>query len=252
MKLTDIKDKIDTYFDNISPEEFYKILIKYHMRTSFKGTINGKEFTNIQDYNAEMQRLIAAGEHINAHADTQTIETPDDNSFLFPGFAQCTSISQLTDDFIDVALSFEPDEFTSEVNNLLHEKIIPAINKMTSDQITRYKNLVAGILGYLSGLAKDSDKKAEATITRLQAIEKELEELKQIADMESDRKAIIEFVTSLYESIDDTITARGNVAMIPQPCTCTGDPAGPQGLCETPGENYIEEIKAKARALFGL
>ena len=256
MKLADIKDKIDAYFDNIDSEEFFKTLIKYHMRTQFKGTINGKEFTRVQDYNAEMQRLIAAGEPINAHTDTQTIEEPqNDNSFLFPGFAHCTSVSDLNADFIDAALELEPDQFVADVNKLLHERIIPTINgKLPTEALEKYKELVAGILRYLEGLAQDSDRRAEQTVARLQAIEKELEDLKTEAELESDRKAIIDFVTNLYTNIDEAITARGMVAEVPQPIDnpngdLVGEP-GPVGC--TAGDAYIANIQAKARALFGL
>lgn len=252
MKLADVKDKIDAYFDNITPEEFFQTLIKYHMRTSFKGTINGKDFDNVQDYNTEMQRLIALGEPINAHADTCSIEAPEDNSFLFPGFAQCASINHLTDEFINAALNFKPNEFANDVNNLLHNRILPTIDKMPVQQLNQYAGLVDAILDYIDGLAKASDERAEKTINRLTEIEKELGELKNEANTESDRKAVIDFVSSLYASIKKAIDARGNVAQAPAPI----DPdCGCQGCqCETtaPGAEYLESIKTKARQLFGL
>ena len=265
MKLSDVKAKIDAYFDNITPEEFLNTLIKYHMRTQFKGTINGKEFTNVQDYNTEMQRLIAAGEPINAHADTQTIQEPqNDNSFLFPGFAQCESVNKLSEEFIDVALGLDPDEFACQVNDLLHNRILPAIEKMTPTQIGKYKDIVAGILSFLGKLAVESDAKAEVVVKRLEEIEQELADLKLASEHESDRKAVIDFVTSLYESIDKAVNTR----IVPMAEVITpqradqGDPAGPQGQpgcpCEctrgiaNPGCDYIEGIKEKARKLFGL
>lgn len=253
MKLADVKDKIDAYFDNITPEEFFQTLIKYHMRTSFKGTINGKDFDNVQDYNAEMQRLIALGEPISAHADTRSIEAPEDNSFLFPGFAQCTSINHLTDEFINAALNFNPKEFANDVNNLLHNRILPAIDKMPVKQLEQYAGMVDSILGYIEGLGKASDERAEQTINRLTEIEKELQDLKTEANAESDRKAVIDFVSSLYASIKKAIDARGNVAQVPEPITGT-DCACPECRCETaaPGVEYLESIKTKARQLFGL
>lgn len=255
MKLSNVKAKIDSYFDNISPEEFYKTLIKYHMRTVFKGTINGKDFDNVQDYNAEMQRLIASGEPINAHANTQTVESnSSDNSFLFPGFAHCTGINSLNDDFISAALEFDPDKFAADVNNLLHERILPAIEKMPTEALGRYKELVTGILGYLNELASASEKTAMDTVARLEEIEKELATLNKFATKEQDRKAVIDFVASLYESINGAISARGNVAVVPQPCNGHQDPAGPRGEAGVPcpGKEYLEDIKTKARALFGL
>ena len=250
MKLADVKDKIDAYFDNITPEEFFKTLIKYHMRTSFKGTINGQEFDNVQAYNAEMQRLIALGEPINAHADTRSIEAPEDKSYLFPGFAQCTSINHLTDEFISAALNFNPDQFAKEVNSLLHDKILPEIEKMPIDKLACYGDMVHGILEYLEKLAKASDDRAEQAINRLTEIEKELETLRNEANAESDRKAVIDFVTSLYDNIRQAISARGNVVQEPAPIEpCNG------GTCTAPvapGAEYLETIKTKARQLFGL
>lgn len=250
MKLLDVKDKIDSYFDNISSEEFYKTLIKYHMRTSFKGIINGKEFDNVRDYNAEMQRLIAEGGDIDAHADTRTIETPD-NSFLFPGFAQCESVNQLTDEFINAALdAFDPDEFAASVNNLLHDRILPEIDNMPKDATDKYKAIVASILEYLHKLAAESDAKSAPIVKRLQEIEQELSELSRASEMESDRKSVIDFVTSLYENINRAIDVHNSNFVQPH---C--DPAEPK--CEgmaigSPGTNYLEGIKAKAHALFGL
>mgnify|MGYP006908820113 CR=1 FL=1 len=41
----------------------------------FKGVINGKEFDNVQDYNAEMHRLIDAGErNISASSNSQIVD----------------------------------------------------------------------------------------------------------------------------------------------------------------------------------
>lgn len=214
------------------------------MKTSFKGTINGKEFDNVQDYNAEMQRLIAEGQPINAHADTRTVEELD-NSFLFPGFAQCENVDKLNDDFIDAALELDPDKFIDQVNGLLHDRIIPAINEMPETTISKYSDLVDGILNYLEGLATESDARAEQTTKRLQAIEKELAEIKTKAEVESDRKAVIDFVTNVYNGIADAIDARSGENNTPKPC---------EGDCNpnSPGADYIDVIKRKARELFGL
>ena len=235
------------------------------MRTQFKGTINGKEFDNVQDYNAEMQRLIAAGESINAHADTQTIETPaNDTSFLFPGFAQCESIGKLTEEFIDVALGFEPDKFAAQVNDLLHDRILPTIARLSKEDLDNYGELVGGIRKYLADLAQDSDLRAEQTVRRLEAIEAELQELNTQSNKEADRKAVIDFVASLYENIDKAISTQGNVAQVPQDIPGHTDPAGEPGQegcahqkectqgIANPGEDYINRIRTKARQLFGI
>ena len=44
----------------------------------FKGTINGVEFNNVQEYNAEMTRLINEGKDVNASSQT-TIENVEEN-----------------------------------------------------------------------------------------------------------------------------------------------------------------------------
>ena len=43
----------------------------------FKGVINDKEFDNVQDYNAEMSRLLGTGEMINASSSTSVAEESD-------------------------------------------------------------------------------------------------------------------------------------------------------------------------------
>lgn len=45
----------------------------------FKGIINGKEFDNVQDYNAEMNRLLSSGEtNISASSSTSVVDEPVD------------------------------------------------------------------------------------------------------------------------------------------------------------------------------
>lgn len=48
-------------------------------KITFKGTINGKEFDNVQDYNAEMNSLFSAGEtNITASSSTTVTEEPEE------------------------------------------------------------------------------------------------------------------------------------------------------------------------------
>lgn len=214
------------------------------MKTAFTGTINGKEFDNVQDYNTEMQRCIAEGKSINAHAHTKTVDASDD-SFLFPGFAQCESLGTLNDAFIDVALSLDSGEFVRSVNDLLHDRILPEVAQMPEEQLSKYDEIVNGILKYLDDIAAKSNDRAEQTIKRLQEIEKELDELKKTADDEFDRKSVIDFVASLYNSIADAISVRKIDTPAPKDedkCQC----------CSDKYTQGIEGIKAKARELFGL
>ena len=45
----------------------------------FKGVINDKEFDNVQDYNAEMNRLLSGGEtNISASSSTRVVDEPTD------------------------------------------------------------------------------------------------------------------------------------------------------------------------------
>lgn len=262
MKLSDVKAKIDDYFDNITLEEFYKTLIKYHMRTVFKGTINGQEFDNVQAYNAEIQRLIAAGENINATTHTEAAPELADNSFLLPGFAQCTGTDQLTDEFITEALKLDPDQFAKDVNELFHTKIVPTIAGMDRETLTKYAGIIEDIRGYLAGLAKESDEKANKFVTRLQEIEAELQDLRTQAAEEEDRKAVIDFVDSLYDSIEQLVRMHGIVADVDgcghqDPAGEPGEPGCPCDECRcldgpSAGSAYMEDIRNKARALFGL
>lgn len=266
MKLMDVKDKIDSYFDNITPEEFYKTLIKYHMRTVFEGTINGRKFDNIQAYNAEMQRLIAAGEPVQASTCTKAAPEVVDTSFLFPGFAQCENSKNLTKEFIDAALECEPNKFIQQVNGLFHDKIKPAIGQMNKEQLDQYLGTVKDIRKFLEGCTKESEEIANKIVDRLNEINKDLEKLQHQADMESDRRSVIDFVSSLYEAIDKAVAWAGG-QLEPEPksveiCTCQpgdaccacGDPAGPQGEkgIVTPGAGYLETIRSRARNLFSI
>lgn len=44
----------------------------------FKGTINGKEFDNVQDYNNEMTKLISEGSSVEAHSQTNIVNDEED------------------------------------------------------------------------------------------------------------------------------------------------------------------------------
>ena len=54
------------------------------MKTIFCGEINGKKFDNVQDYNAEMNRLLALGEAIDAHSHTETAKTEPKTKGMYP------------------------------------------------------------------------------------------------------------------------------------------------------------------------
>ena len=261
MKLSDVKDKIDAYFDNISPEEFYKTLIKYHMRTVFKGIVNGQEFDNVNDYNAEVQRCLAAGVGITAESHTDVAPEVQDTTFLFPGFAHCPDINSLNEDFIDSALALEANQFMADVNNLFHDRIKPAINGMNDQAIGEYKGMVTEIRKYLDKLAAESNNRTQAALNRLQELEDEINKLSDLSDQEEARKSVIDFVSSLYDSISKAIDFRApqTQVVVPGvagcPCGCghqdpAGDP-GEKGIVN-PGEQYIADIQAKARSLFGL
>lgn len=230
------------------------------MRTVFKGVVNGQEFDNVNDYNAAVQRCLAAGEQITAESHTNVAPEVQDTTFLFPGFAHCPNIDSLNDDFIQSALALEANQFMIDVNDLFHDRIKPAIENMTDDGIKEYKGIVTHIREYLNKLTGESVRKTESIIKRLQELEKEIEDLGKESDQEEARKAVIDFVTSLYESIDKAIDFRTPrkeqiVQAVPGiagcPCTCSAGEKGEKGIVN-PGEDYIANIQAKARALFGL
>lgn len=228
------------------------------MRTIFKGTVNGQTFDNVQDYNAEIQKCLANGTSINAESHTETAPEVADTNFLFPGFAHCKDIASLDDKFIDGALQLEADQFINDVSALFHDRIKPAIEEMPKEKLSLYKNLVAGIRKYLDELANKSMEKTAGITKRLQEIEDEIETLREENDVEEARKSVIDFVSDLYEDIAGAIeyfTPR-MIQCVPGVAGCACDTIDPEpetkNTTPTTGAQYIEDIKAKARKLFGL
>lgn len=237
-------------------------------KTIFEGTVNGVTYDNVQDYNEAINRAVAAGQPINASSNTSTVDdiTETDNAAgndisLFPGFAHCSSLDGLNNDFIPAGLEIPAKEFEDSINQLFNEKIIPAVAKMNKTQAERYKVIVEGIMRHLGDTARDYEQFGQQIDARLAKLNTEIGQLAKKAQCAVEENRIVQSTAALYNDINETVSARIE-ALNQQPVEMGHkDPVGPKGACGRCGsdscccnrdaDSYIENVRKLVQTIFG-
>ena len=176
----------------------------------FKGTINGVEFNNVQEYNAEMTRLINEGRDVNASSQT-TIENVEeiDNSCdsnavpvrMLPGFDIPTV--HYINNYIgeDTADNVEYVGNTEEDLTNLYPLIVEKLGQMDQAALENYYKDVTGTLSKIN-----TDK--DSTVKALAHVEKELDNLETKWQVLDDSNDLIDVYHKFYAQVKDAIENR--------------------------------------------
>lgn len=135
------------------------------MKTVFKGTINGKEFNNVEEYNKEMRELLSKGESINASSSTQVVNetgagTPTANIEEKIQETQKENIEEYMlpyfDDpefhYLDDTISDDENENSKIINDIINnltvakENILETLENMTLADIKEYAKTINNVL----------------------------------------------------------------------------------------------------------
>lgn len=135
----------------------------------FKGTINGKEFDNVSDYNNEWERILSEGEtNICAYTETKSVDDEDKP-------IECESASKKTEEAIDTC-PFNPSDYfpffdgcstdyyldylasyDNELNDRNYQRVSEQLNSKLSELKKRINNNdvdTVDILGMLNRIAR--------------------------------------------------------------------------------------------------
>ena len=178
----------------------------------FKGTINGIEFDNVQEYNAEMTRLINEGKNVDASSQT-TIENVDEanNSCdsnaapvrMLPGF-DLPNVhyinNYINEDTVD---NMEYVDRTEENLANIYPRIVEKLEQMDQAALENYHKDVTGTL---SKINTDRD----STIKALANVEKEMDNLETKWQILDDSGDLIDVYRKFYAQVKDAIENRLN------------------------------------------
>lgn len=176
----------------------------------FKGTINGVEFNNVQEYNAEMTRLINEGKDVNASSQT-TIENVEENVNscdsiatpvrMLPGF-DIPNVHYINN-YIGEDTS-DNMEYVDETEENLANNYPRIVEKLEQMDQAALENYHKDVTGTLSKITTDKDSTAKA----LANVEKEIEDLETKWQILDDSSDLIDVYHKFYAQVKDAIESR--------------------------------------------
>lgn len=181
-------------------------------KTVFKGTINGQEFDNVQDYNAKMGQLLAEGSPIDAHADTSTIETECRATRkvavadLLPGTEKGEMGNAPYGSFSSA------EDVRTQLVDKYHNIIVPVINDMDEDDLRHYREDVSRILQKIvndldavQSELKENNEELESIGKKAIDLLKSMRTAQKVASDLKYNKGIVNVYIDLYDSIQRRI-----------------------------------------------
>ena len=165
-------------------------------KTIFKGTINGKEFTTVQDYNQEIMKLQAEGKSFNASSNTQVVEVVDKcegkcdcedkcdcnceiPALLLPGFAD-PSKSYM--DFERGVTEWEQVEAFAKSQ----------VDEMCLCKLNKYAEAIEAIIDKLSSDMELNENAAKSLDDKIEALNEQIAKLTFEVDKIQEKKDAIE------------------------------------------------------------
>lgn len=185
------------------------------MKTVFKGTINGKEFNSVEEYNKEMRELLSKGESINASSSTQVVNeegagTPniEEKNSRSSGEESLEDSEEYTcmlpyfDDpefhYLDDTISDDENENSKVLNDIINdltaakEDILEVMDDMTLADIKEYAKSLNNVL---AKIGSDNTLNQEAINIIDERIAKHSEEIAKLQNelnkFRNDRKALV-------------------------------------------------------------
>ena len=156
------------------------------LKTIFKGTINGKEFDNVKDYNAEMTRLINANETVDAKSETRMVEVCETcnceecncDKQPIEHEDECVNMLPFCDSpaYLDKLVSIcsnTNNQNLADMEEFLNNHIGKIVKRMDKFDVNQLNNYAKDIKKVLGQLQTDSNKTSEC----LDKIEEKIDEL---------------------------------------------------------------------------
>lgn len=183
------------------------------LKTIFKGTINGKEFDNVKDYNAEMTRLINANETVDAKSETRMVEvcetcnceqctcdrTEQEEVNMLPFFDSPAYLDKLvsTD-------SNANNQALADLEEFLHNHAAKIANRLAKFDLRQLNDYAKDIKKVLDQLQKDEKQSVEC----LDKIEEKIDELESKHECLEASLDAIDILKDFYDELLSKTTWR--------------------------------------------
>jgi hypothetical protein len=222
----------------------------------FEGAVNGKKFDNVQEYNAEVQRILGEGGTLETYSSTKTVDTDDlgeDTKSLYPLFESSQDLSNLSDSFL-----FDNIDIRA-VAQSVRELISTRIAQMNDDELTDYRTKLNQVLDFLTATKNREVHDLDYIGKRLTVLRNQVEQLNaEINSLGSrnvtaiDRADRAKTAYDIYDKIHSAVIER-QVELRRNPNTAqeTQTAASTIDVNDNNVENYHEGIRKLVRAIFG-
>lgn len=185
-------------------------------KTVFKGIINGKEFNNVNEYNAVLTELMAKGVAINASTSTST-EMVDVNESLepnmLPGFGLMDSNKKAyVNNYVTGNDEADSEKLADLANSLESniEKVIRKVSDMDYAALKEYEHDVKNVLGVIGQDIANTD----------DVIKNKTQELKVLINAMKVLKLWDENYKTYFDIIKDAYTSFDNAYAKNDKCNC--------------------------------
>lgn len=223
----------------------------------FEGTINGKTYNSVQEYNDAMMALVGTGAVINAQSRTYT-DTEADSEDLYPGLMDMNSLDELDEIVGKMLLSGKDPKkvFTEPMEDLF--------NNVSEDARKQFINAVNDLLTKTTELRKDySGQRTNIERTKEEITNKiiELEDQKNTLESKADflirkenalmtlRQAYAHRLAMAQKMQPNANAGGAAVNMTEKTCDCqNGCGCKPQ---RTPVTDFLAAIDEVAKQIFG-
>ena len=181
----------------------------------FKGIINGKEFDNVQDYNAEMNRLLSSGEtNISASSSTSVVDEPVDEQKINTKPEKPFDIHDYLPLFDDNANQYYLDRLVSD-DIELNKKNLRVVEKELDYKIKSLNDILVNngvsvedafafiniIKEIRSNIKTDSEGNDEA----IEELEKRIHDDTASLQVLKSATPVIDLVSSYYDNVFDLV-----------------------------------------------
>ena len=194
----------------------------------FEGTVNGKKFDNLNDYNEYVNRLIGMGQFVEASTCSKVVDEENEIKSKMPeGFkALMDAIDEYKDDktvsllpymeegdpfyLNELIVDKDQDKVFEEVNNTLDE-CFENITEVIKDEsiciegLYDYLNDVENVIERVEGDLEKNDKALESIEKQLESLNDEVDALIAKIEVLDNAKTIIEGMHEFYTDLEDAI-----------------------------------------------
>lgn len=129
-------------------------------RIIFNGQVNGRKFSNVEEYNKAVQEALATGVELNCSSETKTVDEPDVNMLPF-----------VTEEKMGYLQELSSEDFMSKVDDVF-DKVEANLDKVTD--VDSYADKLSETLDVLDRDANEIEDTIEKLENQIELLERGL------------------------------------------------------------------------------